>query len=67
MDEVQLQNTLAAMLLTEPTLEDPDGGGEVVVENVQTFAEAGLMTNNAGLVVKMEDGTEFQLQVVQRF
>jgi hypothetical protein len=30
-----------------------------------TFEDAGLMTRNAGLVVRLEDGSEFQLSIVQ--
>ena len=35
------------------------------VEMVQTFEEAGVMTNNKGLVVRMKGGREFQLTIVQ--
>ena len=40
---------------------------EVCWENlrVRTFAEAGLMTYNKGLVIELPDGTEFQLAIVQ--
>ena len=40
---------------------------EVCWENlrVRTFAEAGLMTYNKGLVIELPDGTEFQLTIVQ--
>ena len=33
---------------------------------VETFEAAGLMTNNRGLVVRLADGREFQLQIVQQ-
>jgi hypothetical protein len=32
---------------------------------VRTFAEAGLMTSNDGLVLRFPNGAEFQLTVVQ--
>ena len=32
---------------------------------VHTFAEAGLMTYNKGLVITLPDGSEFQLTIVQ--
>ena len=40
---------------------------EICWENlrVQTFAEAGLMTRNSGLVITLPDGSEFQLTIVQ--
>ena len=33
--------------------------------NVGTFADAGVTTNDAGLVVTLEDGSEFHVTVVQ--
>jgi hypothetical protein len=30
-----------------------------------TFAEAGLMTNDEGLVLRLSDGSEFQVSIVQ--
>ena len=39
---------------------DPDG-----VRAVATFADAGVLTMNHGLVVTMDDGTEFQITVVR--
>lgn len=32
---------------------------------VSTYDEAGVLTNNAGLVVRLFDGTEFQITVVR--
>ena len=39
---------------------DPDG-----VRDVVTYEDAGVLTSNAGLVVRMDDGGEFQLTVVR--
>jgi len=39
---------------------DPDG-----VREVATFAEAEVMTLNHGLVVRMDDGSEFQITIVR--
>ena len=33
---------------------------------VGTFEDHGLLTSDAGLVLTMEDGSEFQLTIVQR-
>ena len=49
-------------LLTELLLDEEDGIG---VRNVESFHDAGLMTSNEGLVLAMEDGREFQLQILQ--
>lgn len=35
------------------------------IASVQSFADAGVLTNDAGLVVRMADGSEFQLTIVQ--
>lgn len=34
-------------------------------DSVRTFADACMMTNNNGLVVRFADGTEFQITVVR--
>lgn len=38
---------------------------ELLGARVNTFKESGVLTMNAGLVVKLADGNEFQLTVVQ--
>ena len=50
--------------LIEGTGSDDD---DILWENlrVQTFDEAGVMTRDAGLVITLPDGTEFQLTIVQ--
>jgi hypothetical protein len=35
------------------------------LESVQTFEEAGILTNNKGLVIRMKDHREFQVTIVQ--
>ena len=44
-------------------LQDEDAAPEV--RRVQTFEEAGLLTNNRGLVVRTRDGREFEITIVQ--
>lgn len=39
--------------------------GTEEITRICTFKEAGLMTNNKGLVIRYDDGTEFQVTVVQ--
>jgi hypothetical protein len=36
------------------------------IRRVRTYEEVGMLTRDAGLVVELEDGTEFQLTVVAR-
>ncbi|MGC9455740.1 MAG: hypothetical protein ACP5HU_12905 [Phycisphaerae bacterium] len=35
------------------------------IERVRTFAEAGVLTDNAGLVIETADGGEYQVTIVQ--
>ena len=35
------------------------------VRDVVTYEEAGVLTNNAGFVIRMVDGSEFQITVVR--
>jgi hypothetical protein len=35
------------------------------VRSVMTYDEAGMLTRDAGLVVRISDGSEFQITVVQ--
>ena len=35
------------------------------VEEITTFENAELLTHNKGLVVKMEDGSEWQIQILK--
>lgn len=35
------------------------------VRSISTFEDRGLLTRNQGLVVEFEDGTEFQVAIVQ--
>lgn len=35
------------------------------VRSVRTFEDEGVMTNDAGLVITLDDGSEFQLTIVQ--
>ena len=54
---------LAAILNGEVDLNDsfdPDA-----VHDVVTFEDAGVLTSNAGLVVRMDDGSEYQITVVR--
>ena len=44
-------------------LQDEDQAYEV--DRVQTFEEAGVLTMNKGLVIRMKDHREFQVTIVQ--
>lgn len=38
---------------------------DVGIEHVTSFAAAGVLTRNAGLVVRLRSGDEFQITIVQ--
>lgn len=42
-----------------------DGEKESDVERTETFQEAGMLSNNKGLIVRLEDGSEFQITIVR--
>jgi len=44
-------------------LQDEEAAPEVA--KVRTFAEAGVLTSNRGVVVRTDDGSEFQISIVQ--
>jgi hypothetical protein len=45
-------------------LQEYEASGEVV-RSVASFSEAGVLTYNEGLVVRLEDGSEFQITIVR--
>ena len=65
--QTALNDLFANLILAADCDEYPeDLPGELAkVELVQTFEEAGIMTNNKGLVVRMKDAREFQITIVQ--
>lgn len=60
--EAQFAATLHQAIEYAAELEHPELEGVTV----ESFEQAGLMTGNAGLVVTLEDGSAFQVTVVQR-
>ena len=56
-----MQNGLRALIEGEY---DPE---EICLENmrVQTFEEAGVMTYDKGLVIRLPDGSEYQITITQ--
>ena len=54
--ETEFQNALKDELLADDT---------GTIENVSTFKESGMPTNNIGLVVKLWDQSEFQVTIIK--
>jgi hypothetical protein len=40
-------------------------GEQIEIKGIHTFEFAGLMTRDRGLVVKLKDGSEFQITIVK--
>lgn len=63
MQEATFAESLRALLVDGIDLEEAfeDSG----IARVDTFDEAGVMTMNKGLVIGLDDGTEFQITIVR--
>lgn len=53
------------VLLDEEADEVSEDFNNQTVASVHTYREVGMLTDDAGLVVRMVDGSEFQLTVVK--
>jgi hypothetical protein len=62
MNERKFQDWLAEACMDYSEEAEND---ETTVRRVATYADAGILTMNKGLVVKMKDGAEFQVCIVQ--
>ena len=56
-------NIAATALNEDACVEVPDGIEEL--NTIQTFAQAGVLTSNPGLVLHLDDDSEFQIEIVQ--
>ena len=71
MDEHEMQTALndlfAGLILAADCDEYPEDLPDELsdVEMVQTYDEAGVLTYNKGLVLRMKDGSEYQITVVK--
>lgn len=67
MDEKEMQETLMR-LIGDEALADYFDGGDVDVHSVESFLDAGVQTNvtrRAGFVLRLMDGSEFQITIVR--
>lgn len=58
--EKDLENALTELLYDGDVYTSEDA---VRIESVIPFGQAGLMTNNAGVEIRLSDGSEFQLSI----
>lgn len=54
-----------AVAENDDTGEEEAQTAEAKVSRIRTYADAGMLTMNRGLVVRLDDGTEFQVTIVQ--
>ena len=64
MDEKEMQEALMR-LIGDEALADYFDGGDVDVRSIESFEAEGVLTNNAGFVLRLMDGSEFQITVVR--
>jgi len=62
MDEKTFEQNLIALL---PHLMLDDDGDDVEIESARSFEDLGVLTNNKGLTITMDDGSEFQISIVR--
>ena len=62
MNEKTIEDALNLLISGELDLVDTALGE---VSNIKTYAEAGILTRDSGLVRRMEDGSEFQITIKQ--
>ena len=62
MNEKTIEDALNLLISGELDLVDTALGE---VSNIKTYAEAGILTRDSGLVLRMEDGSEFQITLKQ--
>jgi len=61
MTENEMESKLREQLERMMTSDDPDNFLDL--SSVRTYADVGMLTSNAGLVLRMHDGREFQLTI----
>ena len=62
MNDERFAELLGTLLEDNPGLDDNDD--DAAIRDVASFRDAGVLTQNHGLVVTLVDGSEFQLTVV---
>ena len=47
------------------SLWDADEDHGIGIADISTYRDVGMLSNNAGLVIKVDDGSEYQITIVQ--
>lgn len=61
MTDRDIQDALLAVLQGMANFDDTD---LACIARASTYESSGILTNDAGLVIQMEDGSEFQLTII---
>lgn len=61
--EMLLTNLIEAQQKDSDAIDMPDGIGEIV--EIEDFVQAGVLTMDKGLIVKLADGSEFDITITQ--
>lgn len=64
-EEFETQETKLESLLRDIMEEAINEGSALDITRVRSYNETGLMTQNRGLVLRMSDGSEYQLTIVK--
>jgi hypothetical protein len=65
MQELEFESQLMNLLEGLEDIEDIDFDCNLPVKSVHTYAQAWILSNHKGLVVKMKDGSEFNLMITK--
>ena len=63
MNEKDFADRLSELISSD---EDYAAAFDHLVRRVRSYEEVGMLTRDAGLVVELADGTEFQITIVSR-
>jgi hypothetical protein len=63
MDEKEMQDALIGLIADEAMTSEYFGDDNV--RSVDSFESEGVLTNNAGIVLRLMDGSEFQITIVR--
>jgi hypothetical protein len=59
-EEENIQNDIIEALYAFAEYDEPS----VEIDNIATFEDAGVLTNNKGLVIRLANGREYQVTIV---
>lgn len=58
MEEYELEGDLESLISDDEYFEN-------IIKSFQTFTQCGMLTNNKGFLIKTNDGSEFQINIIK--